>query len=252
MIKILFTGHVDHGKSTTIGHLLYKIGYVSEHEFKQLEKEAIEAKMEKWKYAWILDLYAEERERGKTIDFNKVEMKYEDNTYLFIDTPGHKTFIRQLIYGINYVANPKTIIGCLVVSVIANEFNSGMKGGQTREDLIIIRASGIENLVVLLNKIDAIKWSEDVLKERKKVLDDFIVKLGFKRVEYLPISGYNGTGLLDIINISQNINKLICDEKNEMLESKECTMILAQIKMINCDGIIISAGYVCVMHVRDK
>ena len=100
-ISFVVSGHVDHGKSSMCGHILFKCGYVSEHEMKQLELKSEQNGMKNWKYAYVLDLYDEERENGKTVDYVSVDFKYKDLNFSLIDTPGHKHFIRSLITGLN-------------------------------------------------------------------------------------------------------------------------------------------------------
>ena len=252
--QLLFTGHVDHGKSTVCGHILLKVGYISERDMEKLEEESKKKKMGRWKYSWILDICDEERERGKTIDFCKIDFKYQNRNISLIDTPGHKLLIKQLIHGINVIASPKTIVGCLVISVIQREFSSGVQGGQTKEDLLILRASGVESLIVLLNKIDAVDWNQLMFEKLKNKLDQYIKKLEFKQVQYLPISGYNGDGLMDIIEIANSMaDRMTCvasTTENKSNTPADCKIVMARIKIINCPSII-SAGATYIMHVND-
>lgn len=192
MKTFVLIGHVDNGKSSLAGHLLYKCGHITDHDMKQLEREAIENKMEPWKYAYVLDTDQNERLRGKTHEFTTVEFKHNNQEYMLIDTPGHKSFIRSMIGGVSLIKN---IIGVLVVSVLENEFGRGFSGGQIKEDLIIAKACGINNLIVAMNKIDGIDYDEEKYNIIKDKLSKFIKNLGFSKVTYIPVSAWTGENL---------------------------------------------------------
>lgn len=191
MKTFVLVGDVDHGKSSTAGQLLYQVGYISPHEFKVIEEKAKEDKMESWKYARILDIWEEERVRGKTQESNSITFSYQGKEYKLIDTPGHKHFIRHMINCLFEEA----IVGCLVISV--REFESSFERGQTKEDLLLLRASGIEQIIILLNKMDYIEWDQKKYDEYVQQLQDYIKKLRFKKVEYVPISAYYGINLIE-------------------------------------------------------
>jgi small GTP-binding protein len=242
--KIVFTGHVDHGKSTLCGHILYKAGYVDEHQMSELRKKAENNKKKGWEYAYVL-------ERGKTMDFNPIEFTYQNKSYTFIDTPGHKSLIRTLINGLNHY-NTTNMVGCLLVSVLENEFVGGITNGQTKEDILLLRATGIDNMVVLINKMDLVKWDLDIFEKRKKVIDSYIKKLGFKRCEYLPISAYDGTGINEFFPL---IDSFDFNNKagTENIEPQICSQIVCQLKILHDDTFdkILSAGFEGILHVRN-
>lgn len=194
MITFVCTGHVDFGKSTLCGHLLYKSGYVSEHDLNELRQKAKVNKMTGWEYAYVLDIYDEERSHGKTNDFNVVEFKYQGKDYRLIDTPGHHIYIRQLIEGLNSYS-PEQTVGCLLVSLANGEYEAGMGNGQTKQDLLLMRAVGINSLIVALNKVDLVPEDSERFSKIKNELETYVKRLGFAHVEYQAISGYHGTGL---------------------------------------------------------
>jgi len=138
-IKFVALGHIDSGKTTLSGHLLYKCGYVDEHTMDRIRLKAKADKMEGWVWARVLDIYEEEMSRGKTHEFDTItfENKCVESKplYQLIDTPGHKCFVRSMIEGISENVN----IGVLMISMKDNEFTSSFGGGMLREHLILAR-----------------------------------------------------------------------------------------------------------------
>lgn len=259
-IKFVVTGHVDHGKSTICGHLLYLCNYVNEHEFLKIESKANIEGMTTWKFARILDICEEEQERGKTIDYQLVDFNFEKTNYQLIDTPGHKAFIRALISGISQ-SNPSGLIGCLVVSVAKGEFESGFGNGQTREDAILMRCVGIEHFIVLVNKMDLIDWDEQVYNTYVKKLENFLKPLALKTLQFIPISGYLGVGLINGKGFPDwykgesllkqlktiKINNEIINNEKDILTTK----FKVNLKIFNFPCLI-STGLKCVMHYSGK
>ena len=192
-INLVIIGHVDHGKSTMVGHFLYKVGAVDERIIKKYEEEAKAIGRESWKYAWILDKLAEERKRGLTIDLGY--FKFETPKYMFtiIDAPGHRDFIKNMITGTS-----QADAAILVVSAKRNEFEAGYAlGGQTREHAILAKTLGIDQLIVCINKMDLVDYSEDVYKELRDELARFLAGIGYKtdKVPFIPTSGLYGDNL---------------------------------------------------------
>ncbi|AYV77936.1 MAG: GTP binding translation elongation factor [Edafosvirus sp.] len=266
MMSFVVVGQVDHGKSTFCGHLLYLTKNLDNMEEREMQKLELEAKnnpkLEKYKLSRIMDIWEEERERNKTHEFQLVDFKYNEKNYQLIDTPGHKSFIRSMIKGI-YQKESNSIIGCLVVSVSKGEFESGFGNGQTKEDALLVRAVGITNLIVLINKMDEIAWDELLYKEYCSKLDKFLKKLKFQTITYIPISGLLGIGLLNtkgmpdwyinksgksFIDIIDNLGtKTIGNEEkredNTVYQTKE---LLVQFNILNAS--LITIGYEGICH----
>lgn len=192
-INLVIIGHVDHGKSTMVGHFLYLVGAVDDRILKKYEEEAKAMGRESWKYAWVLDKLAEERKRGLTIDLGY--FKFETPKYMFtiIDAPGHRDFIKNMITGTS-----QADAAILVVSAKRNEFEAGYAlGGQTREHAILAKTLGIDQLIVCINKMDAVNYAEDAYKEIRDELARFLAGIGYKvdKIPFIPTSGMYGDNL---------------------------------------------------------
>ncbi len=196
-LNLVVIGHVDHGKSTLVGHLLYRCGFVDEKTLKMLEEEAKKAGKESFKYAWLLDKLKEERERGVTIDLSF--MKFETKKYFFtiIDAPGHRDFVKNMITGAS-----QADAAILVVSAKKGEFEAGMSAeGQTREHIILAKTMGIDQVIVAVNKMDATDppWSQQRYEQIKQVLSKFMKGLGYKveNIPFIPVSAWTGDNIVE-------------------------------------------------------
>ena len=192
--KLIIIGHVDTGKSTLLGNILYSSGNIDEHYMNNIRKEAEFNKKKSFQYAYLLDTDETEKKKGITQTYNMIDFNYNHKQYRLIDTPGHKMYIKEMIEAIT--TNNDSIV-CLLVSCVENEFNSSINSGTLKEDLLLIRGSGIDNIMILINKIDLInidnlKNSYDNVINK---LNPLLKKLKFKNINYLPISGYNGWNL---------------------------------------------------------
>jgi len=192
-INLVIIGHVDHGKSTMVGHFLYLVGAVDERTLKKYEEEAKALGRESWKYAWVLDKLTEERKRGLTIDLGYY--KFETSKYMFtiIDAPGHRDFIKNMITGTS-----QADAAILVVSAKRNEFEAGYAlGGQTREHAILAKTLGIDQLVVCINKMDAVNYDKAAYEEIRDELKRFLAGIGYKvdKIPFIPTSGLYGDNL---------------------------------------------------------
>jgi len=196
-INIVVIGHVDSGKSTTTGHLIYKCGGIDKRTIEKFEKEAKEMGKGSFKYAWVLDKLKAERERGITIDI--ALWKFETTKYYctIIDAPGHRDFIKNMITGTS-----QADCAVLVVAAGQGEFEAGIsKTGQTREHALLAYTLGVKQLIVLVNKMDdkSVNWAESRYNEIKTEVSGFIKKIGYdpEKVAFVPISGWHGDNMLE-------------------------------------------------------
>jgi len=196
-INVVVVGHVDAGKSTTTGHLIYKCGGIDKRTIEKFEKEAKEMGKASFKYAWVLDKLKAERERGITIDI--ALWKFETTKYYFtiIDAPGHRDFIKNMITGTS-----QADVAVLVVAAGTGEFEAGIaKNGQTREHALLAYTLGVKQMIVLVNKMDdkSVNWGEARFNEIKNEVSNFIKKIGYNpdTVPFVPISGWLGDNMLE-------------------------------------------------------
>ncbi len=195
-LNLVIMGHVDHGKSTTTGHMLYLAGAVDERTVKAYEEEARKLGKETFKYAWILDNLKEERERGLTIDLRF--LKFETKKYYFtiIDAPGHRDFVKNMITGASQADG-----AILFVSAKRGEFEAGIgPGGQTREHGFLAFTLGVNQLVVAINKMDdaSVNWSQERYNEVKNEVSRMLKMIGYKveKIPFVPTSGWTGDNLV--------------------------------------------------------
>jgi len=196
-INIVVIGHVDAGKSTTTGHLIYKCGGIDKRTIEKFEKEAQEMGKGSFKYAWVLDKLKAERERGITIDI--ALWKFETPKYYItiIDAPGHRDFIKNMITGTS-----QADCAVLVIASPSGEFEAGIsKNGQTREHALLAYTLGVKQMIVAINKMDekTVNFNEARYNEIKKETAAYIKKVGYNpdKVPFVPISGWNGDNMLE-------------------------------------------------------
>ncbi|XP_063311611.1 elongation factor 1-alpha, oocyte form [Pelobates fuscus] len=196
-INIVVIGHVDSGKSTTTGHLIYKCGGIDKRTIEKFEKEAAEMGKGSFKYAWVLDKLKAERERGITIDISL--WKFETGKYYItiIDAPGHRDFIKNMITGTS-----QADCAVLVVAGGVGEFEAGIsKNGQTREHALLAYTLGVKQLIIGVNKMDSTEppYSQKRFQEITKEVSTYIKKIGYdpRAVAFVPISGWHGDNMLE-------------------------------------------------------
>ena len=202
-LSLVVCGHVDAGKSTTCGHLIFKLGGISEREMTKLQAEAEEKGKSSFGFAYYLDTCKEERERGVTIQCNTKEFFTDKYHYTIVDAPGHKDYIKNMITG-----SATADVGLLLVPAEKGGFEAaiakadaklGVDEGQTRQHARLLYLLGVEQIVVGINKMDACGWSEDRFKEIKDEFVKMLQAIGFKpkKVPFIPYSGFNGDNLVD-------------------------------------------------------
>jgi len=196
-INLVVVGHVDAGKSTTTGHLIYKCGGIDKRTIEKFEKEAKEMGKSSFKYAWVLDKLKAERERGITIDIALWKFETEKYYFTIIDAPGHRDFIKNMITGTS-----QADVAILVVASGTGEFEAGIaKNGQTREHALLAYTLGVKQMIVLVNKMDdkSVNWSEARFNEIKSEVSNFVKKIGYNpdTIPFVPISGWLGDNMLE-------------------------------------------------------
>lgn len=194
-ISLMFMGHVDAGKSTMGGNILYLTGSVDKRTVDKYEKEAKDAGRQGWYLSWIMDTNKEERSDGKTIEVGKAYFETEKRRYTILDAPGHKMYVSEMIGGAS-----QADIGVLVISARKGEYETGFeKGGQTREHALLAKNQGVGKIIIVINKMDdpTVSWSEARYKECIKKPKAFLSQIGYKSEDVIamPVSGYTGAGL---------------------------------------------------------
>ncbi|CAE6429775.1 unnamed protein product [Rhizoctonia solani] len=204
-LNVVFIGHVDAGKSTMGGQLLYLCGMVDKRTMEKYEREAKEAGRESWYLSWALDSTPQERAKGKTVEVGRAYFETDERRYTILDAPGHKTFVPSMISGA-----AQADVAILVISARKGEFETGFeKGGQTREHIMLVKTAGVSKLVVVINKMDesTVEWSEERYKEIKEKITPFIRASGFNPktdLNFVPVSAYTGA------NMKEQVSKSVC------------------------------------------
>jgi len=194
-INLVVIGHVDSGKSTTTGHLIYKLGGINPRVIAQYEKEAAETGKGSFKYAWVLDKLKSERERGITIDIALWKFETKKYHWTVIDAPGHRDFIKNMITGTS-----QADLAMIMIASNDGGFEAGWaKEGSTKEHMVLANTLGVKKLIVCCNKMDATTppFSEKRFNEIKAEVKNYLTtKNMYKKAKFLPISGWTGDNLI--------------------------------------------------------
>jgi elongation factor 1-alpha len=187
-LNLAFIGHVDHGKSTTVGRLMYETGAVDPHVIEGYRKEAAAQGKATFEYAWVMDSLKEERERGVTIDIAHRRFNTDKYYFTVVDCPGHRDFVKNMITGAS-----QADAAVLVVSTI-----DGVQA-QTREHVFLSRTLGVNQLIIGMNKIDATTppYDEKKYLEVKEEISKLLKMVGYKveDIPFIPMSGLMGDNL---------------------------------------------------------
>ncbi|CAN9115988.1 unnamed protein product [Alternaria alternata] len=198
MANFVVLGHVDHGKSTLMGRLLYDLHVVDQRSIDKLRKEAETIGKSSFALAWVMDETSEERSRGVTVDIATNYFETDRSVFTILDAPGHKDFIPRMISGASQADFP-----VLVIDASTNSFESGLKG-QTKEHILIARSMGMQHIVVAVNKMDTVGWSKSRFDEISKLMTTFLTEASFleKRITFIPLAGLTGENVVKKIENS--------------------------------------------------
>ncbi|KAG5360575.1 HBS1-like protein [Yarrowia sp. B02] len=197
-LNAVAVGHVDAGKSTLLGRLLHDTGVVSSHQVEKLAKSASEIGKKSFSYAWLMDQTDEERENGVTVDISVREFSYESREYFILDAPGHYNFVPNMIAGAS-----QADVAVVVLDSLADAFERGFfADGQTKEHALLCRAMGVSHVVIAVNKMDQLKFDEYRFDEISDQMGQFLSKIGYQDVDFVPCSGFTGANIVKKQDIS--------------------------------------------------
>jgi len=185
-MNIVFVGHVDHGKSTCVGQLVFQSGLVSENEMKKLKEEAEKQGKAGFEFAYIMDRIKEERERGVTIDLAYQKLVTPKRQVTIIDAPGHKDFVKNMITGASQA-------DAAFLTIAAKE---GVQP-QTKEHLWLLRTMGVGQIAVLINKMDSVDYKEESFNKVKIEVSALLKVVGInpEKITFLAVSGLKGDNI---------------------------------------------------------
>ena len=185
-MNVVFVGHVDAGKSTCVGRIMFDGGAVSEQEMAKLKAEAQKYGKAGFEFAYVMDNIKEERERGVTIDLSYKKLMTQKFEITIIDAPGHRDFVKNMITGAS-----QADAAFLVIAAPA-----GVQP-QTTEHLWLLRTMGVKNLAIAVNKMDAVEYKEDRFKSVKEEVGKLLKQVGINpdNTPFLAVSGLQGDNI---------------------------------------------------------
>ena len=202
-ISMVVCGHVDAGKSTTTGHLIFKLGGISAREMEKLQAEADQQGKSSFAFAYYMDKDKAERERGVTINCTTKEFYTDSYHYTIVDAPGHRDYVKNMITGAGCADVALLLVpaemGGFESAIAKGDHGSGEVQGQTRQHARLLGLLGIEKIIVGVNKMDSCDWSEQRFAEIKEEMSKMLQQSGFKpkQVPFIPYSGYQGENMVD-------------------------------------------------------
>jgi elongation factor 1-alpha len=188
VINVAFVGHVDHGKSTTIGRLMYDTKNLPEQEMVKLRDEAKKHGKAGFEFAYVMDRFKEERERGLTIDLSYQKLMSQKYQVTIIDAPGHKDFVKNMITGTSQA-------DAAFLTVAAQH---GVMP-QTKEHLWLLKTMGVNEIAVLINQMDAADYSEEKYNKVKETVSALMKTTGYnpEKVNFIAASALKGDNIAD-------------------------------------------------------
>ncbi len=202
-ISMVVCGHVDAGKSTTTGHLIFKLGGITEREMQKLQAEADAQGKSSFAFAYYMDKDKTERERGVTINCTTKEFFTDSYHYTIVDAPGHRDYVKNMITGAGCADVALLLVpadaGGFETAIARGDHATGEVQGQTRQHARLLGLLGIEKLIVGVNKMDSCNWSEQRFNEIKEEMTKMVAQAGFKpkQVAFVPYSGFAGENLVE-------------------------------------------------------
>ncbi len=191
-INLVFIGHVDNGKSTTIGRLLYDTGALPEQEYRKIKEEAEAKGKGTFAFAYVMDNLKEERERGVTIDVAYKKFSGQKNNFTIIDAPGHRDFVKNMITG--------TSQADAAVLVVASKAGANIlqEQPQVKEHAFLAKVMGVSQLIVGMNKMDEINYDEKKYKEAQETMLKMLKAIGYKeeQLKFVPYSAWEGENVV--------------------------------------------------------
>jgi bifunctional enzyme CysN/CysC len=205
LLKIVFVGHVDHGKSTLIGRILHDTGSLHEGKIEQVKKACREEGME-FEFAFLLDALLEEQEQNVTIDTTRIPFRTKRRQYSIIDAPGHKEFLKNMITG---ASNADAAVLVIAASEGVRE--------QSRRHAYLLTLLGIKQIIVVVNKMDLAEYSEERFKEIRNEYRKFLVDLALEARAFIPASAKTGD------NVAQRSKEMRWYHGPSVLEALDAT-----------------------------
>lgn len=199
--NVVFIGHVDHGKSTTVGRLLFDAGTIDEQAMRKLKEKAASLGKSGFEFAFVMDNLKEEQERGVTIDLAHQKFESERYDFTIIDAPGHADFIKNMITGVSQAD------AAVLVVAATDGVNE-----QTKEHAFLSKTFGIDQLLVAVNKMDMVEYKKERFEEVKAEIENLVKPLGFKSVDFVPISSLQGE------NVAKKSEQLSWFENGTLLD----------------------------------
>ena len=186
-LNLIFTGHVDHGKSTLVGRVLYDTGALSENDLRKLKDEAAKMGKATFEFAFAMDQLKEERERGVTIDIAHRDFTTQKYYFTIIDAPGHKDFVKNMITGASQAD----------AAVLVCSAKEGVQA-QTIEHAFLLKVLGVQQFIIVINKMDAVNYDRIKYEETKQALIAKIKPIGYPvdKLSFIPVSAYNGDNVV--------------------------------------------------------